>query len=181
MFNSPGRYEKVGVLPFSVLTRLELYASSDERVRARLKLYPIFSDNRRTKFRPRPLKDDEFPVFERIGADGIASIVASFYRRVQDDPILRPMYPEDDFEGAEQRLRSFLTYRFGGPPDYLKERGHPRLRMRHMPFAVDQAARDRWMELMRAALEEVGVEDEVARYLEEFLGGVATFLINRPG
>ncbi len=92
---------------------------------------------------------EELPVYDLIGGDRIAAMVAAFYRRVPTDPILGPMYPPDDMAGAEHRLRSFLIYRLGGPPDYLKERGHPRLRMRHMPFAIDRAARDRWMELMR--------------------------------
>ncbi|MFT4514756.1 MAG: hemoglobin, partial [Planctomycetota bacterium] len=77
------------------------------------------------------------------------------------------------------RLRSFLIYRFGGPADYIRDRGHPRLRMRHNPFAVDQAARDRWMELMMASIDEQDVAPEHRAYLEEFLGGIATFLQNR--
>ena len=64
------------------------------------------------------------------------------------------MYPAHDLAGAEQRLRDYLIYRFGGPPNYIEERGHPRLRMRHMPFAITQAARDRWMLLMDRALEQ---------------------------
>ena len=122
---------------------------------------------------------DEMPVYERIGGDAIAAIVAGFYRRVPDDPVLGPLYPPHDFAGAEQRLREFLIYRFGGPPDYLHHRGHPRLRMRHAPFAVDRRARDRWMELMAAAIEEQSLPDDVREYLLAFLGDIATFLINR--
>jgi hemoglobin len=122
---------------------------------------------------------DELPIFDLLGQEKIEAIVAAFYRRVPDDDILGPMYPKGDFEAAEERLRSFLIYRFGGPPDYLKERGHPRLRMRHAPFAVGQAARDRWMELMMAAVDEQDVGSEHRQYLEVFLGGVATFLKNR--
>lgn len=123
---------------------------------------------------------DELPLHDLIGADTIARIVAGFYRRVPGDPILGPMYPAHDLAGAEARLRSFLVYRLGGPPDYLRERGHPRLRMRHAPFAVDRAARDRWMELMLASIEEQGIAREYRDYLEQFLGDIATFLINRP-
>ena len=97
----------------------------------------------------------------------------------QGDDVLGPMYPEHDLEGAEHRLRTFLVYRFGGPQIYLKERGHPRLRMRHMPFVVDERARDRWMSLMMAAVDEVGVAPEHRDYLETFLGDIATFLRNR--
>lgn len=122
---------------------------------------------------------EELPIFDLLGAEKLTAIVAAFYRRVPTDDILGPMYPQEDFVGAEDRLRSFLIYRFGGPPDYLRERGHPRLRMRHAPFALDQAARDRWMELMMAAVDENDVAPEHRAYLEEFLGGIATFLMNR--
>lgn len=122
---------------------------------------------------------DELPIFDLLGAEKLGAIVAGFYARVPDDEILGPMYPKEDMAGAEERLRSFLIYRFGGPPDYLKERGHPRLRMRHMPFVVDQAARDRWMQLMMASIDEQDVAPEHRAYLEEFLGGIATFLKNR--
>lgn len=124
---------------------------------------------------------EELPVFDLLGGDAIAAMVAAFYRRVPADPILGPMYPPDDLAGAEHRLRSFLIYRLGGPPDYLRERGHPRLRMRHAPFAIDRAARDRWVELMTAAMREVGVPAELEAYLVGFLGDIATFLVNRPG
>jgi hemoglobin len=123
--------------------------------------------------------DDELPIYRLLGADTITAIVAGFYRRVPGDPILGPMYPAHDMAGAEQRLRGFLMYRFGGPPDYIRERGHPRLRMRHAPFAVDQAARDRWMELMMASVREQNVTEEHRAYLERFLGDIATFLMNR--
>ncbi len=123
---------------------------------------------------------EELPVFDLVGHDRIAAMVAAFYRRVPQDPILGPMYPPEDMEGAEQRLRSFLVYRLGGPPDYLRERGHPRLRMRHAPFPIDRAARDRWMELMRAAMEEAGLPADIRAYLDGFFGDIATFLQNRP-
>ncbi len=121
---------------------------------------------------------DELPIYQLLGAEVLTAIVAAFYRRVPQDPILGPMYPPDDLAGAEQRLRSFLIYRFGGPPDYLRDRGHPRLRIRHAPFRVDRAARDRWMELMLAAVDEVGVAAAHRAYLEQFLGDIATFLQN---
>ena len=126
---------------------------------------------------------DELPLYQLLGAETLTAIVAGFYRRVPTDPILGPLYPQQDFAGAEHRLRSFLLYRFGGPPDYLHERGHPRLRIRHAPVAVDRAARDRWMELMLASIDEqVGagrVTTAHRGYLERFLGDIATFLINR--
>ena len=83
-----------------------------------------------------------------FGEDGFARLVRAFYAQVPADDVLGPMYPRDDLEGAEQRLRDFLVGRFGGPPRYIEQRGHPRLRMRHMPFTVDERARDRWVLLM---------------------------------
>ncbi len=107
------------------------------------------------------------------------ALVAAFYRRIPSDPILGPMYPEDDLAGAEQRLADFVVQRLGGAPVYSQKRGHPRLRMRHAPFPVDRAARDRWMLLMRHALGESDLPDDAKRGLDAFLGDVATFLINR--
>lgn len=125
------------------------------------------------------MTDAELPVYQLLGEPVLAAIVAGFYRRVPSDPILGPMYPPHDLAGAEQRLRDFLIYRLGGPPRYLQERGHPRLRMRHAPFPIDSAARDRWLELMDAAIAEQGVAAEVATWLHQFLGDIASFLINR--
>lgn len=106
-------------------------------------------------------------------------MVAAFYRQVPEDDILGPMYPREDLSGAEMRLRDFLIFRFGGPPRYLEERGHPRLRMRHAPFPVDGAARDRWIQLMTRALDEAALPAEADAKLREFFLHVATFLINR--
>lgn len=114
-----------------------------------------------------------------LGREVLAAVVAGFYRRVPEDPILGPMYPEDDIEGAAERLRDFLFYRLGGPSDYLQKRGHPRLRMRHAPFAVDQAARDRWVALMTESMVEQQIPEDVRDYLVGFLGDIATFLVNR--
>ncbi len=121
----------------------------------------------------------ELDVYARIGEDGFERLVAGFYRRVRGDDILGPMYPEHDFEGAEQRLRDFLIGRLGGPNRYIESRGHPRLRMRHAPFAIDRTARDRWVELMSASLDEVELPGDVAEFLRQFFGQVATFLENR--
>ena len=125
------------------------------------------------------MTDAELPIYQLLGEEKLTAIVAGLYRRVPHDDVLAPLYPKDDLAGAEHRLRTFLTYRFGGPPDYLRERGHPRLRMRHMPFVVDQRARDRWMQLMMASVDEQHVSAEHRAYLERFLGDIATFLINR--
>ena len=117
-------------------------------------------------------------VYELIGEDGFTRLVAAFYRRVAGDDVLSPMYPKRDLAGAEQRLRDFLVGRFGGPPRYLERRGHPRLRMRHSPFKIDAAARDRWLKLMDEALLEVKLPPEADRMLRTFFNDAATFMIN---
>ena len=81
--------------------------------------------------------------------------------------------------GAEQRLRDFLIYRFGGPERYIEQRGHPRLRMRHFPFAISQAARDRWLQLMTNALDRTPLPTDAKQVLHSFFDSTATFLINR--
>lgn len=116
-----------------------------------------------------------------IGDEGFRRLVAAFYRQVPRDEILGRMYPAHDLEAAEQRLRDFLIYRFGGSPRYIEERGHPRLRMRHAPFAIGTAARDRWVQLMNAALHEAKLPSEVEPTLRNFFESTATFLINRLG
>jgi hemoglobin len=122
----------------------------------------------------------EEQVFETIGEEGFARLIRAFYAQVPDNAVLGPMYPRDDLAGAEERLRDFLIGRFGGPPRYIEQRGHPRLRMRHMPFAIDTAARNQWVTLMDRALDEVKFPDDVTELLREFFHGVATFMINRP-
>lgn len=122
---------------------------------------------------------EEDDIYGAIGEDGFERLVAAFYRQVPADDILGPMYPAHDLDGAAQRLRDFLVGRFGGPSRYIERRGHPRLRMRHMPFAVDGAARDRWMQLMGRALEEAALPPAAIARLREFFAGVSTMLINR--
>ena len=120
-------------------------------------------------------------IYAIIGEEGFTRLIAAFYRQVPGDDILNTMYPRHDLAGAEQRLREFLIGRFGGPQHYIERRGHPRLRMRHMPFAVNAAARDRWLTLMNHALDEVKLPGDVDAFLREFFNGVATTLLNRPG
>jgi hemoglobin len=121
----------------------------------------------------------EEQVYERIGEEGFTRLVRAFYAQVPADEVLGPMYPPDDLAGAEERLRDFLIGRFGGPPRYVEQRGHPRLRMRHMPFVIDRPARDRWMTLMERALQEVQLPPDVTALMRQFLNQVATFMINR--
>lgn len=120
----------------------------------------------------------EEEVYPTIGDDGFRRLVAAFYRQVPSDSILGPMYPSADLEGAEYRLCTFLIGRFGGPPTYIEERGHPRLRMRHLPFQIDQAARDRWMQLMTNALDEAQLAPEADAVLRRFFDGMSSFMMN---
>jgi hemoglobin len=122
---------------------------------------------------------DDQDIYSLIGEDGFRILVAAFYRQVPRDEVLGPMYPAEDLAGAEQRLREFLVFRFGGPPRYLEQRGHPRLRMRHARFAINRAARDRWMQLMSKALSEAALPADAEAVLREFFEGTATFMMNR--
>jgi len=122
---------------------------------------------------------NEDRIFSLIGEEGFTRLVAAFYRQVYDDNILGPMYPKEDRVGAEERLREFLIYRFGGPQRYIEKRGHPRLRARHFPFQINQAARDRWMQLMHNAFIEAGLPAEAEQMLRAFFDEMSTFLINQ--
>ena len=122
---------------------------------------------------------EELDLYAMVGEEGFHRLVAAFYRQVPADDILGPMYPADDLAGAEQRLRDFLVGRFGGPQRYIEQRGHPRLRQRHFPFAVTAAARDRWLTLMTRALDEARFPADADAFLREFFVGVASMLVNR--
>jgi hemoglobin len=122
---------------------------------------------------------EEQEIYAVIGAEGFERLVAAFYRQVPLDDVLGPLYPQHDLDGAERRLRDFLMFRFGGPSTYLETRGHPRLRMRHAPFAIGTAARDRWIQLMNRALDESSLPEDVHATLKAFFASTATFLMNR--
>jgi hemoglobin len=124
---------------------------------------------------------EEGNVHSAIGDEGFARLVAGFYRQVPGDDVLGPLYSAGDLPGAEQRLRDFLIYRFGGPATYIEQRGHPRLRIRHAPFAIGEAARGRWLQLMNRALAEATLPDDVTQVLSAFFASTAAFLMNRPG
>jgi hemoglobin len=124
------------------------------------------------------MKEDE--IFSVVGEVGFTRLVAAFYGQVYGDDILGPMYPKNEREGAEQRLRDFLIYRFGGPQRYIEQRGHPRLRARHMPFRINQAARYRWMQLMEQAFREAALPTEAEQFLKTFFEQMSTFMINQP-
>jgi hemoglobin len=122
----------------------------------------------------------EGEIYQQIGEEGFARLAAAFYKQVPTDDILGPMYPAEDMHGAEERLRDFLVGRFGGPQRYMEQRGHPRLRMRHMPYKLDQAARDRWVQLMERALDDAKLPKESHDLLCAFFHHMASFLMNSP-
>lgn len=113
------------------------------------------------------------------GEPFFTSLVAAFYEKVADDPILRPMYPED-LAGAQWRLKAFLEQYWGGPETYSEQRGHPRLRMRHAGFAIDAPARDRWLQLMGQAVTEQGMQPAAEQALWQYLSSAAHAMQNIP-
>ena len=110
------------------------------------------------------------PTFERL--------VAAFYDGVREDPTLRALYPEEDLAPAERQLRMFLEQYFGGPKTYSQERGHPRLRMRHVPYAVTIDQRDRWLRHMLTALETLDLDEAHAEVMRDYFFRAADSLVN---
>ena len=115
---------------------------------------------------------------EMGGEDTFVRLVDRFYDGVAGDPLLRPMYPEQDLTGAKDRLRMFLVQYWGGPKDYGATRGHPRLRIRHAPFPVSPAARDAWLRHMRDAVDSLGLSPLHEQTLWDYLDRAAHSLVN---
>lgn len=124
---------------------------------------------------PAPLSP--FEVFG--GSETFRRLVARFYAGVAEDEVLRPMYPEQDLEPAAERLRLFLEQYWGGPTTYSAQRGHPRLRLRHAPFAIDEEARDRWLHHMRDAVESLDLPPRQHAALWDYLERAAHAMVNR--
>jgi len=125
--------------------------------------------------------DEISALYSQVGGNKLRAMVAAFYRRVRSDDLIGPMYPPDDWEGAEKRLADFIVYRLGGPTTYLEERGHPRLRGRHMPFAIGEAERDRWLDLMGQSMHEADIPSEQAPIMGTFFAQIADMMRNREG
>jgi hemoglobin len=118
--------------------------------------------------------------FDEVGgAPTFDRLVSHFYAGVRTDPVLAPLYPQDDWEGAETRLRMFLEQYWGGPTTYSEQRGHPRLRMRHAPFAIGPAERDAWLRNMRDAVDTLGLTPEQDATLWGYLEMAAHSMQNR--
>ena len=124
------------------------------------------------------MTEPEQSVYEMVGGDAtFKRLVDAFYRRVEADEVLRPMFPESLEEGKHwQHL--FLAQFFGGPTQYIAERGHPRLRMRHAPFVIDQEGRDHWFAHMCAAIDEIGIQEPSRSIMRDYFERGATFMIN---
>ena len=121
--------------------------------------------------------DESF--FQQIGGHGFfVQLVDGFYEGIEQDPVLRPMYP-DDLTDSKHHLVMFLEQYWGGPRTYQAERGHPRLRMRHAPFPIDDDARDRWIEHMRESLSRINVPEQLRDELWTYLVSAAHSLVNK--
>ena len=122
---------------------------------------------------------DEVSFYDAVGGEPtFRKLVDRFYQGVAADPLLRPMYPEEDLGPAAERLTLFLIQYWGGPNTYSATRGHPRLRMRHAPFKVDPAARDAWLAHMRDAVDSLDLPEPYAKTLWDYLEKAAYFMVN---
>lgn len=118
-------------------------------------------------------------LFERLGGeDTFTTIARVFYQRVSEDPVLHEMYPEEDLAPAEERLRLFLIQYWGGPSYYQEKRGHPRLRMRHMPFKVNPKAKEHWLKAMRSAVDEAQLSEADDALVWDYFERAALAMVN---
>lgn len=117
---------------------------------------------------------------EMGGRKTFETIVSHFYALVSVDPVLRPMYPDEDFKGAAERLLMFLEQYWGGPTTYSETRGHPRLRMRHAQFHIGEVERDVWLRHMKSAVDEVEMDSDLKTELWNYLVMAANSMVNQP-
>ncbi|GAA1547556.1 globin [Actinomadura kijaniata] len=119
--------------------------------------------------------------YEAVGGEEtFRRLVHRFYQGVADDPLLRPLYPEEELGPAEDRLRLFLIQYWGGPNTYSQQRGHPRLRMRHNPFVIGEAERDAWLRHMRDAMDELALPEQLDRMMWDYFIMAANSMMNAP-
>lgn len=124
-------------------------------------------------------KSEAPSLYDRVGGiDTFVRLVDTFYAAVETDPVLRPLYPES-LDASRRHLALFLAQYFGGPPVYSQQRGHPRLRMRHLPFVIGQRERDAWVTHMLAAIEAVLIEEPARSEMRAYFEDAATFMINQ--
>jgi hemoglobin len=124
---------------------------------------------------------EEINFYEKMGGEkNFRELTKRFYQNVANNPVLKPMYPEEDMEGAEKRLRMFLEQYWGGPGTYSEERGHPRLRMRHAPFYISEVEHDAWLQCMHAAIIDLDMVEEMKEELWTYFQYAANSMINQP-
>ena len=118
-------------------------------------------------------------LYEEVGGEPVfRALVDRFYEGVALDPVLRPLYPDEDLTAAKERLRMFLEQYWGGPTTYSEQRGHPRLRMRHAPFAVTPRAKEHWLMHFRAGLDEANLSPELDAQFWDYVTHAAQFMVN---
>jgi hemoglobin len=117
-------------------------------------------------------------LYDRLGPAAFEQLARVFYEGVAKDPLLKPMYPEEDLGPAERRLRLFLEQYWGGPDTYQQERGHPRLRMRHFPFKIGPKARESWLSHMRKAVDSLELSEMDDAELWSYLERAAHAMLN---
>ncbi len=123
----------------------------------------------------------ETTIYEMVGGDEtFQQLVDEFYARVEADEVLRPIFPEDLEPGKKWQFL-FLAQYFGGPMRYIEQRGHPRLRMRHMPYVIDREAAQHWLEHMLAAIDAVGIEEPAREEMRAYFKRAAPFMVNVMG
>jgi hemoglobin len=124
---------------------------------------------------------EQVTFYEAVGGEEtFHRLVHRFYQGVAEDPDLRALYPEEDLGPAEERLRLFLIQYWGGPNTYSMRRGHPRLRMRHVPFVIGAAERDAWLRHMRVAVDELGLPEDLEKQLWTYFTMAAQSMVNAP-
>ena len=154
-------------------------AAAHDRAHLPLQPPPAAKDGRPPRGDATPQASTPTSFYEAVGGQRtFEELGRRFYALVADDPVLRPLYPDDNLEAAERRLVLFLSQYWGGPSTYAAERGHPRLRLRHRPFTIDAAARDAWLANMRQALDDLDLDDTHDEVLWEYLVRAAFSLQN---
>jgi hemoglobin len=124
---------------------------------------------------------NETNLYEAMGGRAtFEQLVSHFYALVAVDPLLRPMYPDEDFKGAAERLLMFLEQYWGGPKTYSEQRDHPRLRMRHSAFHISEVERDVWLQHMKSAVDQLEMKDELRSELWNYLEMAAHSMVNQP-
>lgn len=127
------------------------------------------------------MQADQQTLYDLVGGEAtFRRLVDVFYAKVEADPVLRPMFPAD-LEAGKQWQFLFLSQFFGGPAAYAEQRGHPRLRMRHEPFPIDQQARDHWLRHMLDAVDAVGIEEPMRSMMTDYFERASTHMINKDG